>query len=78
MKLTERSVHHQRTKHIGVRYHCARDLVKSGNVRIQHQQTDYQPADLLTKQLGDTKQQRFAWYVLGLKKLDLIGAKHLQ
>jgi len=78
MKLTERSVHHQRTKHINVRYHCVRDLVKSGNVRIQHQQTDYQPADLLTKQLGDTKQQRFAWYVLGLKKLDLIGAKHLQ
>ena len=48
----------------------------AGNIRMQHQHTDYQPADLLTKQQGEIKQHRFNMYVLGLKDLDLVTAPH--
>ena len=49
IKLTEKTTDHQRTKHIRLRYHYVRELVKEGKVRMQHQHTDQQPADLLTK-----------------------------
>jgi hypothetical protein len=74
--MTAKTVDHQRTKHVRLRYHYVRDLVLAGNIRMQHQHTDYQPADLLTKQLGEIKQHRFNMYVLGLKDLDLVTAPH--
>ena len=71
IRLTEKTTDHQRTKHIRIRYHYVRELVKEGLVRMQHQHTDQQPADLLTKQLGEYKQQLFTQYVLGMKRLPM-------
>ena len=71
IQLTEKTTDHQRTKHIRIRYHYVRELVKEGLVRMQHQHTDQQPADLLTKQLGEYKQQLFTQYVLGMKRLPM-------
>ena len=74
--MTARTVDHQRTKHVRLRYHCVRGLVLAGNIRMQHQHTDYQPAALLTKQLGEIKQHRFNMYVLGLRDLGRVTAPH--
>jgi hypothetical protein len=68
-----RNVVHQRTKHVNVRYFYVRDLVREGRVRIAHQHTDHQPADLLTKQLGNMKHARFTAYVLGITPLKRVA-----
>ena len=46
------AVHHQRTKHIDTKYHYQRQLLLAGVVRLQHQDTTVQVADILTKDLG--------------------------
>jgi hypothetical protein len=49
--LAESQRHHQRTKHINVRYHYIRDLVSENILSIQWISTLNQPADLFTKPL---------------------------
>ena len=44
--------HHQRTKHIDIRHHFVRDIVKYGIVQLKWIATQYQIADVLTKALG--------------------------
>jgi hypothetical protein len=70
-----RNVVHQRTKHVNVRYFYVRELVRGGRVRIAHQHTDHQPADLLTKQLGNTKHARFTAYFLGITPLKRVAVE---
>ena len=65
------SPHHQRTKHIGLRYHYVRDLVRAGRVRFQHQDTHEQPADLLTKMLPEPAHTKHAEVLLGLRQLKI-------
>ena len=43
-----------RTKHINVKYHHFREFVTNGKIRLLHIETENQPADLLTKALGDS------------------------
>ena len=40
---------HQRTKHIDIRHHFVRELVKDGTIKITWVQTQNQVADILTK-----------------------------
>ena len=74
-KLAESSVsqNHSKSKHIRMRYHYIRSLLAQGKLEIEHQHTDYLPADLFTKPLGEVKQKRFAWYVLGIRALDRVN-----
>ena len=65
------SPHHQRTKHIGLRYHYVRDLVRAGCVRFQHQDTQEQPADLLTKLLPEPAHTKHAEVLLGLRQVKI-------
>ena len=44
--------HHDRTKHIDLRYHWIRDSIKRGDITIQWISTHDQIADALTKALG--------------------------
>ncbi len=44
--------HHQRTKHIDIRHHFVRDVVKSGVIALKWISTRFQLADVLTKALG--------------------------
>ena len=46
------AAHHQRTKHIDIKYHFQRQLLLEGVVRYQHQDTTVQPSDILTKDPG--------------------------
>lgn len=53
--LSKNPVHHDRSKHIDVRYHFLRDKIEEGKVVIDHVSTDGQLADILTKALGRVK-----------------------
>ena len=53
--LSENLVFHDRSKHVDIRYHYIRDMVKLGSIRLQHIGTDEQVADILTKPLGKVK-----------------------
>ena len=48
-QLAENPVHHQRSKHIDIKYHWIRDMVAAGTVKIIDVSTEDQRADILTK-----------------------------
>ena len=64
--LTKDSMHHERTKHIDVRYHFVRDIVAQGKIIVHKISTEDNPANMLTKTLPTAKFK---------KCLDTIGAK---
>jgi hypothetical protein len=43
--------HHERTKHIDIRYHFVRELVENKSIEIQHISSEENTADILTKAL---------------------------
>jgi hypothetical protein len=43
--------HHERTKHIDIKYHYVRDIVEQGTVLFRHISTHDMSADMLTKPL---------------------------
>ena len=47
--------HHERMKHLDLRFYWLRDVVELGLIQVKHLRTDSMPADLLTKQLGRLK-----------------------
>jgi len=56
--VSEDPTNYQRTKHIDIRYHYIRHVVKNGQVTINHVPGDENPADLLTKALGPNRHQK--------------------
>ena len=54
-KLVENPVYHQRTKHIDVKFHYTRDLVKKGEIEVVHVCSALQRADMFTKPLTRLK-----------------------
>ena len=53
--LSKNPVHHDRSKHIDIRYHFIRECIEDGKVDVDHVGTDEQLADILTKALGRVK-----------------------
>ena len=53
--IAENPVHHHRTKHISVKYHISRHLVKNGTTCIQYLNTEVMIADMFTKPLGKVR-----------------------
>jgi Reverse transcriptase (RNA-dependent DNA polymerase) len=53
LALREQADCSDRTKHIDVRYHYTRELITSNQIRLEHVATQYQLADMLTKNLED-------------------------
>jgi hypothetical protein len=51
IKLSKNPVLHGRTKHIDIKFHFLRDLVKEGVVELVHCGTSEQMADIMTKPL---------------------------
>ena len=50
--LCKNPVHHDRSKHINIRYHYIRDCVEEGKLEVNYICTDDQLADILTRSLG--------------------------
>eukprot|EP00253_Pinus_taeda_P018701 PITA_18701 len=59
IKLTENLVFHERSKHIGIKYHFIRDYVQKGAVKLEYIPTDEQVADIVTKALPRGKHVYF-------------------
>lgn len=53
--LCKNLVHHDRSKHIDMRYHFIRECVEGNKVDVEHVSTDGQLADIFTKALGCVK-----------------------
>ncbi|KAH8392285.1 hypothetical protein KR215_004727 [Drosophila sulfurigaster] len=58
-QLAKNPVHHARTKHIDIRHHFVRDVVKEGHVTLKYVSTDLMIADILTKNLQKLKHTEF-------------------
>ena len=69
------SSHHQRTKHIATKYHYQRQLLLQGIVRFQHQATQVQIADILTKDLGGKAHRRHRDVIFGKTAIEIIANK---
>ena len=50
---------HDKSKHIEIKFHYIRDMVRRGAVKLQYVATDEQIADVLTKPLARVKFQYF-------------------
>jgi hypothetical protein len=64
----EAAAHHQRTKHIDTKYHFQRQLLLAGIVRLQHQDTTVQVADILNTDLGRSLHRKHRDVLFGRKK----------
>lgn len=52
IKLSKKTVLHGRSKHIDVRFHFLRDLVRDGVVKLEYYGTKVQIADIMTRAMG--------------------------
>ena len=56
---------HGRTKHIDVRYHYVRELIRDKVVIVDYQPSENNPSDLFTKQLGSVLFEKHRETVMG-------------
>ena len=59
MSLTEEKKFSNRSKHIDIRYHFLKDLVRDAQVKLEYVPTHENVADLMTKPLGASKIKKF-------------------
>lgn len=57
--LAKNPVHHSRTKHIDIRYHFIREVMKEGHVVLEYTSTNEMIADIMTKNLSKGKHNGF-------------------
>lgn len=67
ISIAEEPRHHQRTKHIDIKYAFVRELIKEKKIELNYIPTDFQLADIFTKALGEAKFSKFV-SALNLKK----------
>jgi len=65
LAMTKNPEFHARTKHIDIRHHWLRDIVREGVIQPGYVATEHNPADLLTKALGREKH----FHLLSLMKV---------
>jgi len=68
LKLAKNPVFHARSKHIDIRVHFIREILKNGDIEVNHISTDDMAADILTKKLARPKHEACV-KMLGLKYL---------
>jgi len=64
--LAKNPIHHQRSKHIDIRYHFIQEHIKEKAVELIHVKTKNQVADIFTKPLVDESFNKFKG-LLGMK-----------
>ncbi|KAK3788830.1 hypothetical protein RRG08_032853 [Elysia crispata] len=63
--LSKNPVHHQRSKHIDIRYHFVRDEISNGLMKVQYVPSEENLADVFTKPVSKVKMQKFKTLLLG-------------
>jgi len=63
--LVENPVHHQRSKHIDIRYHFIRDQCNQGNVSVEYKPSSDMIADILTKPVSRHTLNQFKDFLFG-------------
>ena len=65
INISKNPVQHSRTKHIEIRHHFIRELVKDGTLTLKFIHTDDQKNDLFTKSLDSKKFEKthFTWLI---------------
>jgi hypothetical protein len=69
IQMTENGVHQPRSKHISIRYHFARDLVKRKQINIIHTPGINNLADYMTKPTGQVKMKQFTDIIFKVEKI---------
>ncbi|KAL5730821.1 hypothetical protein ACHQM5_003612 [Ranunculus cassubicifolius] len=57
--MSKNPVHHNRTRHIAIKHHYIRDMVKKGKIEVKYISTEDQVSDILTKALPKDKHHYF-------------------
>jgi hypothetical protein len=76
IELAKNSVHHERSKHIDVKFYFIREQVKEKKVELIHMSSDDQVADIFTKPLTTVKFEKFK-NLLGMKDKKRIKFKRV-
>ena len=75
IKLAKNPEFHKRTKHIDVRYHYIRDVIKDKTIEVLSISTEKQVADILTKPLLKSRFETLRKNLVAPKQLDTEGNK---
>jgi hypothetical protein len=59
VKLSENTAFHNKSKHIGIKYHYIRDMVQRKAIHVQYLSTHEQVANVFTKPLARMKFEYF-------------------
>ena len=65
MSLAKNPVHHQRTKHIDIKYHFIRSEIQEGRINLEYIPTEENMADIFTKAASKNKLENFRTIMLG-------------
>ena len=65
MNLAKNPVHHQRTKHIDIKYHFIRLEIQEGRINLEYIPTEQNMADIFTKAASRNKLESFRTSMLG-------------
>jgi hypothetical protein len=71
IELAKNPVHHERSKHIDVRFHSIREHIKDGEVRVVHVQSNDQAADIFAKALSKPLFENYKQMLIMMKERDL-------
>ena len=63
--LAKNPVHHERSKHIDIKYHFSRECVANGHIRIAYVRSDDNISDVMTKAASKLKLSRFRKALFG-------------
>ena len=65
MNLAKNPVHHQRTKHIDIKYHFIRLEIQEGRINLEYVPTEQNMVDIFTKAASKSKLENFRTSMLG-------------
>ncbi len=65
INLARNPVHHQRSKHIDIKYHFIRSEIQAGIVSLEYVPTEENIADIFTKPTSKGKLEKFKLFMLG-------------
>ena len=66
LEISDNPAKYRQAKHIDIGYHAVRHYIHDGKMQVDYIPSAYQPADIFTKALENTKHQRFS-RMIGLR-----------